>query len=75
MIYITFNLKPRPCISVRLRILPPLKLFNILVVAAATFGFLVLAPTAIPINGAATLTAGFRNLIQAICVPLKFFVV
>ena len=57
--------------SVKLKILPPLMLFNIFVVAAATFGFLVLAPTAIPINGADALIAGFRNLFQAVCVPLK----
>ena len=35
--------------------------------------FLVLAPTATPINGAATLTAGFKNFFQAVWVPLKIF--
>ena len=55
----TFNLKPQPCMSVKLKFLPSLSDFNILVVACPTFGFLVLALTAFPINGAATLTAGF----------------
>ena len=73
MIYLTFNLNPLPCMSVRLIISPPEMEFNILVVAAATFGFFVLAPTAIPINGAATLTAGFRNFFQAVWDPLKLF--
>ena len=66
MIYLTFNLNPLPRISVNDNMLPPLMLLNILAVAAATFGFLVLAPTAIPINGAATLTAGLRNLFHAV---------
>ena len=57
--------------SVKLKIFPPENDFKILVVAAATFGFFVLAPTAIPINGAATLTAGFKNLSHAVFVPLK----
>ena len=73
MIYITFNLNPRPCISVELKILPPDILFNIIVVACPTFGFFVFAETAIPIIGAARLTAGFKNLFQAVCVHLKFF--
>ena len=73
MIYITFNPNPLPCMSVSDNFLPLLMLFSIIVVAAATFVFLVLAHTAIPINGAATLTAGLRNLFQADCVPLKFF--
>ena len=59
--------------SVSDKILPPEIDFNILVVACPTFGFLVLALTAVPINGTATLTAGFRNLFQAVCVPLKIF--
>ena len=62
----TFNLNPLPCISVKLSILPPEILFSILIVAAATFGFLVLAPTAIPINGATILTAGLRNVFQTV---------
>ena len=73
MIYMTFNLKPRPYMSVRLNILPPEIDFKILVVACPTFGFFVLALTAIPINGAATLTTGFKKLFQAACVPLNFF--
>ena len=51
--------------SVRLRILPSDIDFKILAVAFPTFGFLVLALTANPMNGAATLTAGFTNLVQA----------
>ena len=58
--------------SVGDRILPPEIDFRILVVACPTFGFFVLALTAIPINGAATLIAGFKNLFQAVCVSLKF---
>ena len=73
MIYKTFNLKPRTCISVSDKNLPPVLLFNKLVVACPNLGFLVLAPTAIPINGAVPLIAGFRNLFQAVCVPSKFF--
>ena len=72
-IYITFNLSPLPCISVSDKILPPEIDFNILIAAYPTFGFLVLALTAIPINEAATLTAGFKNLFHAVCVPLKKF--
>ena len=74
MIYITFNLNPRPCMSVKLNIFPPDIDFKILVVAAPTLLFLVLALTAIPIKGAATLTAGFKNfenLSQAVFVPQK----
>ena len=43
-----------------------------LVVACTTFGLLVFAPTAIPINGTATIRAGFKNLFQAVCVPRRF---
>ena len=73
MNYITFNLNPLPCISVSDKILPPLIDFNILVVACQTFGFLVLALTAIPINGAVALIAALRNLFQVVCVPLNIF--
>ena len=59
--------------SVKLKILPPDILLRILVVACPTFGFLVLAVTAIPINGAVALIAGLRNLFQAVFVPLKIF--
>ena len=52
--------------SVRLKTLPPEIDFNIMVVAAAIFGFLVLAPAAIPINGADALIGGLRNLFQAV---------
>ena len=41
MIYITLNLNPRPCISVRLNIWPPEIDFKMLVVACPTLGFLV----------------------------------
>ena len=58
----TFNLRPLPCMSVKLKILPPDILFRILVVACPTFGFFVFAETAIPINGAVALIAGFKNL-------------
>ena len=56
-------------------ILAPDILFNVLVVACPTFGFLVFAETAIPINGAVSLIAGFRNLFQVVCVPLNIFVI
>ena len=59
--------------SVKLKILPTDIDFNILVVAWPNFVFLVLAPTAMPINGAVVLIAGFRTLFQAVCVPLKIF--
>ena len=59
--------------SVSDKIIPPEIDFIKLVVACLAFGFLVLALTAITINGAATLTAGFKNLFQAVCVPLKIF--
>ena len=59
--------------SVNDNILPPECDFNKLVVACPTFGFLALALTAIPINGAATLTEGFKHLFQAVCVPLNNF--
>ena len=66
MIYITFNLNPLPCISVRLRILTPVNDFNIFVVAAPTLAFLFFAPTAIPITGASVLIVGLRNLDHAV---------
>ena len=59
--------------SVNLNILPPQIDFNVSVVACPTFGFSVLAETGIPINGAATLTASFKNLFQAVCAPLNIF--
>ena len=73
MIYITFKRRPLPCISVKLKILPPEIDFSILVVAAPIFGFFVFAETAIPIYGLAIFNAGFKNLLQAVCVPLKIF--
>ena len=62
---ITRRFKPFPCISVKLKTLPPDILFQIMIVACATFGFLVFAPTSIPKKCAAILTAGLRNLFQA----------
>ena len=53
-------------------ILPPEVFFKLCLVACPTFGFFVFAETAMPVNGAATLTAGFKKLFQAICVSLKF---
>ena len=52
--------------SFELNVLPPEIDLNIFVEACATVGFLVFAPTALPINGAATFTAGFKNLFQAV---------
>ena len=62
MNYITFNLNPFPCMSVTYKNLPTEIVFKILVVACPTFGFVVLALTAIPINGTVALIAGFKNL-------------
>ena len=72
MIYRTRTRKPCPWRSVRDDFLPP-DILKILVVAGPTFGFLVLLLTAIPLNGAATLKAGFKNLFQAPCFSLKNF--
>ena len=62
-----------PWRSVNDNILPPVNYFNILAVAAPTCLFLVFAPTAIPITGAKVLTAGFKNLFQAVWDPIKIF--
>ena len=64
--YITLNLNPLPSMSVRLRILPPVKDLKILVVAAPTCLFLLFAPTAIHITGASVFNVGFKNLDQAV---------
>ena len=61
MIHITFNLNPRPCMSVELKVLPPVNDFNILAVAAPTCLFLLFAPTAIPITGASVFIVGFKT--------------
>ena len=66
MIYITRNLNPFPCMSVKLNILPPLMLFKLFVVAAPTLAFLRFAPTAIPITGASVFIVGFKDLFQAV---------
>ena len=66
MNYITFNLNPLPCISVSDKIFPPVNDFNIFVVAAPTFAFLLFAPTAIPITGASVFIVGYKNLLQAV---------
>ena len=70
MIYKKINLNPWPCLSISDKIFSPEIDFKILVVACPTFGFLVLALTAIPKNDAVALIAGFRNLFQAVCVSL-----
>ena len=57
--------------SVKPKILPPDILFEILVVACPTFGFLVLALTAVPMKGAVALVSSLTSLFQALCVPLK----
>ena len=56
--------------SVTLKIFPPVNDFKVLVIACPILGFLVLAPTAIPINGAVGIMSGFKNLFGATCVPL-----
>ena len=68
-----FYLSPLPRRSVSDKIVPPEIDFKKFVVVAATFGFLILAPKAIPIKGAATLTTGLRNLFPVVCVPLITF--
>ena len=73
MIYITFNSKPFPCISVELNTLPPDILFKISLVALPIGVFFDLAETAIPIFGLAIIRAEIKNLFQALCVPLKNF--
>ena len=73
MVYKTFNPYPLPWRSAKLSILPPDLRFKIFVVACTTLGFSVLALTTIPINGAATLKAGSKNLFQTGCVPQKIF--
>ena len=73
MSYITFNLKPRPCISVKLKILPPVNDFKILFVIWADWGLFVFAATAAEINGVAIFNHGWIKLSQAFFVPLKFF--
>ena len=66
-----FNLNPLPWSSVKLKILPPLIDLNIIVATCPILGFFVFAETTMHINGAATLTTGFKNSFQAVCVPLK----
>ena len=66
MFYITRNLNPFPCMSVKLNFLPPVNDFKILVVAAPTLAFLHFAPTAIPITGASVLIVGLRKLNYAV---------
>ena len=67
MNYITRNLRPAPeCMLVKLKILPPVNDFNILVVAAPTGLVLLFAPTAIPITGASVFIVGFKSLLHAV---------
>ena len=47
--------------------------FKILFVICADCGFFVFAAIAADISGFAIFKAGFRNLVQAVCVPLKIF--
>ena len=56
------NLKPVPeCMSLTLKILPPGILSKKIVVACATCGFLLLAPTAMPVTGARVSIVGLRK--------------
>ena len=59
--------------SVNDKTLPPDILFKILPVAAPILAFLVFAPTAAPITGAAKFSAGLRKLFHAFSVPLNIF--
>ena len=73
MIYITFSLNPRPCISVSDEILPPVIDFKILFVTWADWGFFVFAATVANISGVTNFTPGLKKLSQAFFVPLKIF--
>ena len=65
--HITRNLRPAPeCMSVKLKILPPVNDFKKFVVAAPTLAFLLFAPTANPITGASVFIVGFKNLFHAV---------
>ena len=59
--------------SDRLKVLPPDTLLEIIVVASPTAGYFDFVAGAIPKNGVVALIAGFRELIQAVCNPLKTF--
>ena len=73
MIYITCNRNPLPYMLVFEKKFPPDIDFEMFVIVSHTLAFLVLAPTAIPRNKAATLTAGFKKLFQVVWAPLKIF--
>jgi len=62
-----------PCISVSDKISPPEIEFKIFVVACPIFGFLLFAPTAMPITGATVFTAGLRKEFQAFLLVEEIF--
>ena len=68
-----FNLKPFSCVSGNDKNSHPLIGLKNILVAWTTLGFFDLAPITIPINGAATITAGLRNLSQVFRFPLRYF--
>ena len=61
--------------SVSDKALPTDNDFKIFAVGSPTLGFLDLAATALPINGAATLIAVFKNLSQALWVSRMFHLI
>ena len=73
MTFITFNLNSLPCMSVKLNILPPVNVFNWLLVIWDDWGFFVFAATPAEIIGVAIFNAGFKNLFHAVSDPLNIF--
>ena len=73
MIHKTRKRKPFLCTFVSDNIFPPLIDLKMLVLAYPTVRFLLLAATAIRMSGAATITAGFKNLFQVVCFPSESF--
>ena len=70
----TRNIRPAPkCIAVSEKILPPDILFKLFVLAWATCGCFVLAPSAIAVSDATTLSAGIKSFFQVDWDPLKIF--
>ena len=63
---ITFNHNPWPCMSVRLKILPPVNVFNLLLVIRAGWGFFVFIATPAEIIGVAIFNAGFKISFPAV---------
>ena len=72
--HIKLNPNRFPYVSVVDRILPPDLLFEVFVVAWPTLVLFVVAATAFPTNGLATLTADLRNISQVLLFPLLFLV-